>query len=428
MKLLVRILVPVGILGFAIMAVVWMMATRPAPQTRKPPVTVQAVEATRLNPVDYQVHVPSFGQVKPRTQSVLKPEVSGRVMSIASNFREGGFFEENDVLLKIDPRDYESALVVAEATLAQRKGALELELAQHEQAKENWRLLGDGSDPNPLTLREPQLAEAKANIESAKALVEEARRNLSRTEITAPYIGHVQAFSVDVGQYVRQGDSIGEIFAVDYVEIRMPVNNQFIDFLTLPESYRGDSPDEQPEGHEVILKGEYGSREVEWNGRLVRAVGQIDARSRELFVIAQVDDPYARREDNTPPLKVGQFVRAEILGEVLENVFVIPRSAVRDGNEILIIDEDSSIRRRPISIIVRDVDSVVVRDGLKEGEILCTTTMTFAADGAKVLATIDGVAPVPKGPPGGKPELGIPADGRARKPGIAKPADEKQKP
>jgi len=396
------------------------MSTRPAPQTRTPPPTVQAVDATRLKPTDYQVFVQTWGRVKPRTRSTLKPEVAGRVLSIAPNLREGGFFEEGDLLLEIDSRDYETALTVAKATLAQRQGALELERAQHEQAKENWRLLGDGTDPNPLTLRVPQLAEAVANVESAEARVQEAERNLERTRITAPYAGRVQSYSVDVGQYVSPGNSLAEIFAVDYVEIRMPISNNDIDFVELPEIYRNEGSNPEPNGPAVFLTGQYGSREVTWEGRMVRADGAYDSGTTQLFVVAQVDDPYSHKDGDTPPLKVGQYVQARIEGTVLENVFVVPRSAVRDDAEVLIIDEEGAIRRRSVTIITRDPDNVIVRDGLNAGEVLCLTPMQFAADGAKVVATIDGVAPERKGPPSGGPA------GKTGKPGMAKPTPDKK--
>ena len=401
MKLLVRILVPVAILSLAVMTFAWLMANRPEPQTRKPPPTVQAVDAIRLKSTNYQVIIPSFGAVTPRTKSTLKPEVSGRVMSIANDFRAGGFFETGDVLLTIDPRDYETAVVVARATLAQRQGALELEKAQHEQAKENWKLLGDGTDPNPLTLREPQLAEAMANVESATARLAEAKRNLEKTEITAPYPGRVQSTLVDVGQYVSPGNTLAEIFAVDYVEVRLPLNNDGIDFLKLPEDFRGDPLDRPASGPKVVLKGDYGSRKVSWEGRIVRADGQVDLQSRQLFVVAQVDDPYARSGPDNPPLRVGNYLAAEIYGSLLDNVFVIPRSAVRDGKEVLIIDGENALRRRPISILWKTKDHVVVTDNLRDGEILCTTPMSFAADGATVVPTIDGVAPVVGPSPGG---------------------------
>ena len=406
MKLFLRIAVPIGILLITGFSVRWMMNNRPSPQMRRPPTPVTSVDATRLKATDYQVRIPTQGVVRPRTQSTLIPQVSGRITSISPNFRDGGFFEKGDELLKIDPRDYETAVTAAEATLAQRQSALEIEMAQHEQAVENWKLLGKGDPPSALTLREPQLAEAKANVESAQARVLEAKRNLERTVITAPYAGRILQKQVDVGQSVSPGNTLATIFAIDYVEIRLPLINEHLDFLDLPEDYRGEKSLAGQSSPKVILTGKHGSKTVSWEGEIIRADGAFDPGSRQLFVVAQVNDPYTRKSQDQPPLKVNQFVQAEILGHRLEQVFVIPRSAVRDNKELLLIDSENKIRRRSITALWKDTNNVVVKDNLKPGEVLCLTPMTFAADGASVSPTIDGVAPKveKRGRPGNRPD------------------------
>ena len=409
MKHLLRILVPLSILLITVITVRWMMLNRPEPQMRRPPTAITAVDATRLKTTPYQIRIPSQGIVQPRTQSTLIPQVSGQITEISPSFRDGGFFETGDILLRIDPRDYETALIAAEASLAQRQSALELEKAQHEQAVENWKLLGKGGKPNPLTLREPQLAEAKANVDSAHARVLEARRNLERTIIKAPYAGRILRKQVDVGQTVSPGNQLATIFAVDYVEVRLPILNEHLDFLDLPEDYRGEARASDQPSPKVILRGQFGSKEVTWTGKIIRAEGAYDPGSRQLFVVAQVDDPYSPAGTGQPPLKVNQFVEAEILGDRLEEVFVIPRSAVRDGKEVLLIDAENKIRRRPILAVWRDRENIVVKEGLRAGEVLCLTPMTFAAEGAIVNPTVDGVAPKRAkrpGGPGGGPQKG----------------------
>jgi RND family efflux transporter MFP subunit len=424
MKQLFRILVPVAILAITILTVRWMMLNRPEPQMRRPPASITAVDATRIKPTSYQVRIPSQGVVQPRTQSTLIPQVSGRIISISPSFRDGGFFEKEDTLLTIDPSDYETAVVAAEATLAQRESALELEKAQHEQAVENWKLLGNGGKPNPLTLREPQLAEAKANVDSAQARVVEAQRNLQRTTIKAPYAGRVLRKQVDVGQTVSPGNQLAVLFAVDYVEVRLPILNEHLDFLDLPEDYRGELPASERQHLKVTLKGTHGSKEVTWQGEIIRAEGAFDPDSRQLFVVAQVDDPYSRTDSDQPPLKVNQFVEAEIFGTSLDQIFIIPRSAVRDAKEVLIINQKNQIQRTPVTALWRDENNIVVRENLKAGDILCLTPMTFAVNGAEVLPTIDGVTPKrPKAPSGtggrgrsgGKPREGKSTQGKPEK-------------
>lgn len=399
MKLL-RIAVPIGFVVLCALVARWLIITREPPPTRQPPPMTTEVAATRLQPTNYPVIIRSQGTVRPRTESTLIPEVSGRVIEIASAFRDGGFFEEGDVLLRLDPRDYETARIVAEAALAQARAKLEEEKAQSVQARENWEQLGSGGDPNPLVLRVPQLAEAQAAVASAEARLHKARRDLDRTRIAAPYAGRMLEKRVDVGQFVSTGTVLARIYAVDYAEIRLPLTNDQLAYMDVPELYRGDRERPQSDAPAVTLKSTIGGTPYEWRGAIVRAEGAFDTQSRQLFVIAQVDDPYKRRPSGNPPLKVGLFVTAEIEGTILENVFALPRSAVRRGDEILLIDPDGKIRRQTISVLWKDSDHIVARDGLNAGEVLCLTPLAFAVDGIQVLATIDGKAPERRRGPG----------------------------
>ena len=398
MQKILKWIMPVLFLGlcFAIAAI--MMATKPEPTRRNPPPSIVTVDAKVLKRQTYQVIIPSQGIIQARTRSTLVPEVSGEIIWISDSFRSGGFFDPDEELVKIDPRDYQTALVVAKATLAQRSSAYQIEKAQHEQAKINWERLGDGEKPTPLVLREPQLAEAKALMESAAAGVERAERDLNRTIIKAPYEGRILNKSVDIGQSVSPGTMLAEIFATDYVEIRLPLRNEHLDFIRLPEAFSNEQGASRPLQPEVQLSGNYGSREIQWMGRVVRAQGAYDSRSRELFVIAQIDDPYKQTDEEHPPLKINQFVQAQIQGNQLEDVFVIPRSALRINDEVIVVDKENRIFRKPVEIIWKQEEQVIVKSGLQEGDLLCLTPLLFAADGAKVRPIIDGKAmPPPDG-------------------------------
>ncbi len=390
MQKFMKWIMPIVFLGMCIAIAAVMMATKPIPQTRTPPATVTTVKAARLKKTDFQVVIPSQGIVQARTRSRLIPQVSGEITWISDSFRSGGFFEQDEPLIKIDARDYETARVIARATLAQRTSAYELEKAQHAQAKANWKRLGDGQDASPLTLREPQLAEARALMESALAGLTRAERDLERTTIKAPYAGRILNRSVDVGQSVAPGTSLAEIFATDYVEIRLPLRNEHLDFVTLPEVFTGMQPTPELNHPEVRLTGQYGTRKVTWNGHVVRTQGAYDPRSRELFVIAQVDNPYGKTDGDAPPLKINQFVKADIEGHLLRNVFIIPRSALRQGNTTIIIDNENRIQRRTVKVLWKQGEQVMIREGLSEGELICLTPLLFAADGAKVNPLLQG--------------------------------------
>lgn len=359
------------------------------------PTPLVRVEGVTLKKTVYPVMVRSQGTVQPRTQSALLPEVSGRVVEVSPSFRPGGFFEKDQLLLKIDPVDYETALVTAKAQQAQAESVLAEEQAKADQARENWQALGRSGQPSALALREPQLAKAKADVESAKAQVLKAKRDLERTEIRAPYAGQVLEQGVDVGQYVSTGTTLGKVFATDYVEVRLPLPERESRHLVLPEHFRGeDAAKTEETGARVKLKALLGGRSGEWDGRLVRVEGAIDATTRQIVAVAQVDDPFSRRADGMPPMKIGQFVEAEISGDPLNDVFILPRSAVRAGNEIILITADNRLRRLIVEPLAGDEKHLVVSanssKGPKEGDVLCVTPIPFPAEGAKVLPTIDG--------------------------------------
>ncbi|MEN9022704.1 MAG: efflux RND transporter periplasmic adaptor subunit [Verrucomicrobiales bacterium] len=404
MRPVIRVLLPLIILALAAWIVMLLLASKEDPKGFKRPPTETRVEGKTLNPESYQVTVLSQGVVEPRTKSTLIPEVPGKIIEISPSLREGGFFETDDVLLKIDPLDYKTRIVVAQRNVAQAKALIEQEQARAQQAVENWKRLGKEGDPSPLALRKPQLAEAEAQVAAAEAELVKANRDLDRTLIRAPYAGRILEKQVDVGQFVNTGTTLALIYAIDYVEVRLPIRNDDLSFLELPETYRNETITSinQPK---VTLTGKLGGRASVWEGRIVRVAGALEARSRQLFAVAQIDDPYSHREDGTLPLKINLFVEAEIEGNTLENVFVLPRNAVRASNEVILIDKESKMRRRPVEPLWLSEEIIVVAhdSGLKEGDVLCTTPIAFPADGAPVRATIDGVAPPdPKKPPGGR--------------------------
>ncbi len=385
MKIL-KAIPPLVVLGGATLIYWGLVANKSEPVKRKPPKQEIAVDVLPLKRTDFPVQIPTRGTVRARTSSTLIPEVPGRIVSISPKFRSGGFFEEGDVLLTIDKQDYETAVTVAAGVLAEATAALEEEKAKSEQALENWKTLGRKGKPSALALREPQLAEARARVAAATAQQTKAKRDLERTEIKAPYRGRVLEQSVDVGQYVTTGTVLAGIYAVDYAEIRLPVSSAQAGFVDLPEQFRGDSDAEVAKLYhpKVLLSASYGGKDVTWEGEIVRTEGAVDDRSRLIFVVAQVDDPYARRNEGAPPLKVGMFVEAEIEGHLLKDVYVIPRKAVRQGNMIVTVDSENKLQRHLVDVIWNDADSVITRTAIPDDERLCITPLAFAPSGTEV--------------------------------------------
>jgi RND family efflux transporter MFP subunit len=377
-----KIILPLAAIILAIVVMVTMVKLKPDPETRIPEPLLPLVRVMDVERQDVILTVTSQGTVNPRTESVLLPEVAGRVIEVSPSFVPGGFFEKGDILLRIDPFDYRQAAVQARGAVAQAELRLATELAEADVARKEWAELGKG-EPTPLTLREPQVAEAQAALDSARALLENAERNLQRTSIVAPYAGRVRQKQVDVGQYVSPGNPLATIYAVDYAEVRLPLPDDDLAFVDLPLDYRGETS--RGRGPEVTLRADFAGKTFAWKGHIVRTEGEIDPRSRMVHAVARVSNPYARGDDpDRPPLAAGLYVEAEIAGRAVSGVAVIPRSAVRTGDVVLIVDEENRLRFRSLDILRTTSEHAIVQGGLADGERICISNLTAVTDGMRV--------------------------------------------
>ena len=381
-KTILHLILTVVVLAAGILYARHLIDTAPEAERRPPGKTIPTVDVIEASPQSYTVQLITRGTVTPRTESTLIPQVAGQALAISDNFRAGGFFEKGEELLRIDPVDYELALTTAKAELAKMRLGLSEERAQAKQAESDWKKLGMKGKPDSLVMRKPQLANARASMASAEARVRRAEVDLERTRILAPYAGRIMEQQVDVGQYVSPGTVLAKIYATDYVEVRLPLTDRQLAFVDLPESYRGE--DVLKEGPLVKLSSDLGGKTYSWEGRIVRTEGSIDTRSRQLFVIAQVDDPYLKDASGRPPLKIGQFVRAQITGQQLSDVFVLPRSLLSGTDNVLIADQDNKVQRREVEIVWHDAENIVVRSGLNSGDRIISTAMPYATDGAEI--------------------------------------------
>jgi multidrug efflux system membrane fusion protein len=380
MRRFARILLPIAVLVICGLIGYRVIKTAPEPKRFTPPSVIPVVEIVRVQPQAYTVILESQGTVQPRTESTLIPEVSGRVITIEDHFREGGFFEAGELLVEIDNRNYANAVTIARADLAQARLLLDEEQARAEQAAQDWKKLGLSGQPDNLVLRVPQLASARAAAAAEEARLRQAEIDLERTRILAPYAGRVLEKNVDIGQVVSPGSILARIYAVDYAEIRLPLSNRQLAYLRLPEIRRDGSKLAAP--IPVIIHAEVGGTVYEWDGRVVRTEGAIDAESRQWFVVAQVDNPYAPRDDR-PPLKVGQFVTAKIEGVRLQDVYLIPQSAMRTDNQVIVVSEENTIHAIPVQVLLEQGDTTVVR-GLEPNQAISLTPLPYAGEGATV--------------------------------------------
>lgn len=380
---ILRIALPFAFLAVGFYLAWRLIETKPVIETQAREEVVPLVRAIVVNKQDLRLSVASQGTVSPRTVSELVPEVSGRVTYISPSLVAGGFFEKDELLLEIEPHDYELTLVRSQAEVAQARLRLEQEKAEARVAKREWEELGRGEEATPLVLREPQVAQAKAALAAASAVLEQAKRDLERTKIMAPFAGRVSQKSVDIGQYVNRGAPVAQLYSVDVAEVRLPLPDEELAYVKIPLSYRGDS--RNVKGPEVLLKARFAGRENVWKGRIVRTGGEIDQSTRMLYAVAEVQDPYGHGDDpRRPPLAVGLFVEAEILGNWLKDAIVLPRAAIRGTDMVYMVDSDHRLRFRTIEVFKRDREFVIVQGGLESGELVCISPMQAVVDGMKV--------------------------------------------
>jgi RND family efflux transporter MFP subunit len=364
------------------------MAEKPKqePESR----VIPTVEILLAEPEDIQLAVYVNGIVEPRTETTLVAQVSGLVVEVAPTFAEGGFFEEGDVLLKIDRSNYELAVTQAEGAIAQARLRLVREQAEADLARKEWDSFSD-KKPDPLTLREPQLAEARAALAAAEASLRRAELDLERTELKAPFRGRIRMTQADVGQHVGLGSPLATVYAVDFAEVRLPVPTDELAFLDLPLSYREADP--EADTTSVTLSAEIGGKRYRWIGSITRTEAEIDSRTRMINAVARIEDPYAKGDRvDRPPLMVGLFVNAEIAGITAEQVISVPRTAVQGENRVLVVDADNAIRFRTVSVFRREVDRVLIADGLEAGDRICLSDLEAPTDGMTVRIADEGAS------------------------------------
>ncbi|MAG33245.1 MAG: efflux transporter periplasmic adaptor subunit [Deltaproteobacteria bacterium] len=375
----------------AAMAVVFLLssiARQPQERIQRSMAPLIRVETTEYTP--YRFFVIAHGAVSPRTESDLVAQVSGEIVSVSPSFAAGGFFEEGDILARIDPADYRVDRETARAVLARADS--EFGRAQKELGRQ--QRLADQSVASESRIDDAENAfrVAEATRLEAQARLERAERDLTRTVIKAPYRGLVRSEQVDVGQFVTRGTTIATLYAVDFAEVRLPLPDRELAYLDLPPVARSQTGEESdaPLGARVELSAEFAGRAHIWEGALVRTEAELDPRSRMVRLVARVTDPYGIETTRSAPLAVGLFVEAKIEGQEVENAVVLPRDALRDGDRVYVVDADDRIRFRSVEVLRTERDTVILASGLTPGERVCTSPLQAAIDGMKVRVVTPG--------------------------------------
>ena len=366
-------LTPFLIVFSSIVVFTLMIMLKPEAEFQKPNVVPQVVETMAAYPSEVRAKINSQGTIRPVHEIIITSEVSGKVEWISTKFLDGAGFSIGDTLMKIEKRDYELALISTESNLFQARLALEREKAEANLANIEWKRVGKG-DASSLTLREPQLAQARAVLAAAEAAYEQSKRNLKRTEVIAPFDGRVRKKMVDIGANLVPGSRIADIYNTLNYEVRLPVADKDIPFLGIPLDGTTLSESSRPS---VLLTTSYGGDTFQANGYIVRSESQIDPKTRMISVIATIPMNKMNKK-----LKVGMFVNAEIDGLSFKNITVVPRSAVK--NDMIWVVEKNYLRKKSVEVIRYEDDLAFIADGLNKNDRVLVTRLDSYVDGMPV--------------------------------------------
>lgn len=354
---------------------------KPTPEPAEEAPRGIAVFTEEIVRTDLHLTVTSQGEVRPRREIAISPQISGRISYVSPAFIDGGFVRRGEVLIRIDDSDYRLARVRAESQVASAQQALIREQAEAELARQDWEELGTGT-ASPLALREPQLAQAQASLEAARSQLRDAELALERTVVRAPFEGRIRSKDVDVGQFVSTGSSLGRMFGTDFAEVALPLTDTELGRLGL--SFAFEESAEQP-GPAVVFSTTVAGERREWYGRVTRTAAAVDPQTRLISAIATVEDPFGEGAADGIPLAPGLFVSAEVSGETIEGLLEAPRAALRGRNQIFVADADELVLRiHEVDVVYTDRDHVYVDAGVEPGDLAILSPLQAPFDGMSI--------------------------------------------
>jgi len=384
----------------AMFGIAWyLVQLRPEPKAKNIVKKIPFVEVVVVNKQSLRSSIRTYGTARPRTQTTLIAEVAGIIEQVApfssevnpsknqkgvqASFRAGGFFRKGDLLLKIEDVDLRASVAEAKANLSRVQLQLVQEQELAKQAKIEWGDRDWNKAPE-LVKRIPQILKAEAEAEAAQAKLGQAQHNLARAQVKAPFEGRILQTMADVGQRVGGGTSsaLAEVFALDSAEIDLSLSRAEMRFLGFSD---GSASQEMDEIEAEVLDT---SGKVAFKGILERSGGVVDQKTRLNKLVARVDNCFSNpfRESSEPepePLRVGQFVNLRLLGTKVQ-AFVVPDSAFRSQDTVLVVDSENELRSRKVTTLHLDGKEVWVTRGLKNGDRVCVTPVEIIAEGMKV--------------------------------------------
>ncbi len=357
--------------------------TKSTPKARKrpPKQMTPLVQVVAVAPGNHAVTVAAMGTVIPAREITLEARVAGEIVMMHPDFTVGGFLEKDSEVLRIDPQDYQLALTLAQARVKDAESKLKLLEAEAESARDEWRQLyrdrnQANNEPPPLVFKQPQLSAAQALLTAEKADVRKAELDLSRTRIRAPFNAIVRTKHVDIGSQVSSQEKLAELVGTDeyWIQASIPVDR--LDWIRIPRR-----PGDPGANARILHRNGY-----EITGLVIRLLGDLESEGRMARILIEVRDPLNLKKENKDQaaLLIGEYVRIEIEGRRLQNVYRIPRTALRDNSMIWIANRDTKLEIRRVETVWRDAETVLIRDGLAPDEKIIISDLAAPIDGMPV--------------------------------------------
>lgn len=379
--------ISLGLLAGSILAALIFFWTAPeAEMVGASKTTAMLVDVVQAERGDFSPTVVATGIVQPATDISLSNQVGGEITRIASQFLPGAYVNKGELLLQVNPADFENTLLLRKSDLALAKSDFEVELGRQDVAQKDYELIGDEFSPENrnLVLRKPQLEAAKANVTAAEAAVNQASLDLERASIRAPFDAHILSRNVNLGSQIAPGSDLGRLVGIDEYWVMANVPLSKVNWLEIEENTDGLGAPVKIVHPAAWEPGQF--RE----GRVSRLVGALDNQTRLARVIIKVEDPLMRRTPNPekPPLIIGTFVEVQIEARKLENVTRLERQYIRPGNTVWVM-EDGELAIREVSILFEDQDYAYIKEGLEDNAQVVATDLATVVNGSPLRLDVD---------------------------------------
>ncbi len=380
-----QLFLSIVIISAAIFVFIVLLLLRKPPQRKYEEAIAPLVKVQQLNKQDIQMVIAGYGTAEAKVEVEIVPQVSGKVVSINPQFKPGGLISAGQELFKIDPRDYELTVRQARAGVADATVKLDLEKAEADIALDEWQQLHPGTEPSsPLVLREPQIKQAEALLESAKASLATAQLSLERTSLTLPIDVRVVNESVDMGQYVMAGQSAGRAYGTGTIEIEVPLEDKELAWFDVPNERIASNGTNSSGGKTPVeVRAEFAGSIRTWAGYVARTTGQVDKTSRLVSVVVEVPKPMDGSASEKIALLPGVFVEVLIKGNVLKDGVAVPRDAIRNRNEVWVV-RDGKLFVQELKVMRADKEFAYVAEGIKDGELIVISSLDVVVDGMSV--------------------------------------------